>query len=101
MQVDIDARLDRWQSELLDLTRRNRMLNYRLTSRSTLSIVEPGFDELYARLGAEGATLSFQRPLDRMTDARVYSLLALMEALGTPLPVVLGDIKTEGTMLER
>ncbi len=101
MQVDIDARLDRWQSELLDLTRRNRMLNYRLTSRSTLSILEPGLDELYARLGAEGAALSFQRPLDRMTDARVYSLLALMEALGTPLPVVLGDIKAEGSMLER
>lgn len=99
MQVDIDVMLDRWQSELLDLSRRNRMINYRLTSRSTLNILEPGLDEMYARLGS--GSMSFQRPLDRMTDARLYSLLALMETLGTPLPVVLGDIKAEGSMLER
>lgn len=97
----IDARLDQWQSELLDLTRRNRMLNYRTSSPSTLSILEPGFDELYARMSAEGAALSFQRPLDRATDARVYSVLALMESLGEPLNVEVGDIRTAGTLLER
>lgn len=41
MTVDrIAFRLDKWKRQLIDLTRRNRLLNYRATSASTVEVVD-------------------------------------------------------------
>lgn len=97
----LDKKIAFWKGKLLDLTKRNRMLNYRDTRRSTLHITEPGFSELFNRLALEEDSLTFQRPVDRSTDLRTFSILALLETLSCPIPVRIGDIGTDGSYPER
>jgi very-short-patch-repair endonuclease len=97
----LNKKFEHWEHQLLDLGKRNRMINYRETKRSTLKLVEPSFEELYRKLAIEEETLTFQRVVDRETDVRVFSILSLLENLSVPLPVAIGDIKTEGSILER
>ncbi len=97
----LDKKLEYWEHQLLDLGKRNKMINYRETKRTTIKLVEPSFGELYKRLAINEETLTFQRSVDRETDIRVFSILSLLENLSTPLPVTIGDIKTEGSVLER
>ncbi|MBQ8498060.1 MAG: DUF4011 domain-containing protein [Clostridia bacterium] len=97
----LNKKIDHWEHQLLDLGKRNKMIHYRETKRASLKLIEPSFDELYRRIAIDEKTLSFQRSVDRETDIRVFSVLSLLEALSSPLPVTVGDIKTEGTVLER
>lgn len=39
--VNMDAKLDTWKNSLLDMGKRNRLLNYRDTKKSSLRIVKP------------------------------------------------------------
>ncbi|PNT92250.1 DUF4011 domain-containing protein [Clostridium thermosuccinogenes] len=97
----LDKKLDYWEHKLLDLSKRNKMINYRETKRTTIKLIEPSFEELFNRLALNEETLTFQRAVDRETDIRVFSILSLLEKLSVPLPVTIGDIKTEGSVLER
>lgn len=97
----LDKKLEYWEHQLLDLGKRNKMINYRETKRTTLKLVEPSFDELFNRIALNEETLTFQRAVDRETDIRVFSMLSLLEHLSTALPVTIGDIKAEGSILER
>jgi len=97
----LDKKLEYWEHQLLDLGKRNKMIHYRETKRTTLGLVGPSFDELFTRLALNEETLTFQRPVDRETDVRVFSILSLLENLSAPLPVSIGDIQTEGSILER
>lgn len=97
----LDKKFEYWQNQLLDLGKRNRMINYRETKRATLKLVEPGFEKLYRRLAVDEDELTFQSPIDKNSDIRTYSLLSLLETLACPIPVNIGDIKTEGSILER
>lgn len=97
----MDKKLEYWEHQLLDLGKRNKMINYRETKRTTIKLVEPSFDELFNRLALDEETLTFQRPVDRETDIRVFSILSLLENLSASLPVTIGDIKTEGSVFER
>lgn len=97
----LDKKIEYWEHQLLDLGKRNKMINYRETKRTTIKLIEPSFDELFNRLALDEATLTFQRSVDRETDIRVFSILSLLENLSSPLPVTIGDIKTEGSIIER
>ncbi|MDR1796557.1 MAG: DUF3320 domain-containing protein [Clostridiales Family XIII bacterium] len=97
----MERKIKQWKDSLLDLSKRNRMINYRETKRSTLTILDPGFSELFNRLAVGEETLTFQRPIDRNSDLRAFSILTLLEALEYPLPAHFGDIKTAGGILER
>lgn len=97
----LNKKFEYWQHQLLDLGKRNKMINYRETKRSTLKLVEPSFDELYNRIAINEETLTFQRAIDKETDIRVFSILSLLENLSAPLPVTIGDIKTEDSIIER
>lgn len=97
----LNKKIEYWEHQLLDLGKRNKMINYRETKRSTLKLIEPAFDELFQRIAINEETLTFQRAVDRETDIRVFSILSLFENLSSPLPVTIGDIKTEGSILER
>ena len=97
----LDKKIEYWEHQLLDLGKRNKMINYRETKRTTIRLTEPSFDELFNRLALDESTLTFQRSVDRETDIRVFSILSLLENLSSPLPVTIGDIKTEGSILER
>ena len=97
----LDYKIELWKKQLLDLTKRNRMTNYRETKGSTLRILEPEFQELFNRLALEEEELIFRRPIDKGSDLRVFSIVSLLETLSYPLPVHTGDVRTEGTILER
>lgn len=97
----LERKLDRWKKELLDTGKRNKMINYRETSRTTLKILEPSPAELFNLLAVSEKELTFQRPISKESDFRTYSILSLLETLSYKLPVYVGDIKAEGTVLER
>lgn len=98
---EFDRKIDHWKRALLDTGKRNKMINYRETKRSTLKILEPAAEELFNQLAVSEKTLTFQKPVSKDSDIRTYSLLSLLETLSYNLPVTKGDIKTEGTIVER
>ena len=93
--------IDGWRRKLLDTGKRNRMINYRESSRSTLRILEPDASTLFHRLVSSDKPLSFQKPISKHTDLRTYAVISLMESLSYTLNVQNGDIKTDGTVMER
>jgi hypothetical protein len=97
----LDRKFENWQNQLLDLGKRNKMINYRETSRATLKLLEPNFEEIFKRIAVDEEELTFQRPIDKNSDIRTYSILSLLENLSCPIPVSIGDIKSEGSILER
>lgn len=98
---DLDRKIDRWKRELLDTGKRNKMINYRETKRATLRILEPDASTLFNKLVSSEKPLTFQKPINKDTDLRTYSMIALMETLSYNLNVQVGDIKTAGTIIER
>ncbi len=88
----MNKKIEYWKHRLLDLGKRNRMINYRETRRSTLKLIDPDFSELYRRIVTNEASLSFRRPIDRRTEPRVYTMLTLMHELGQDIDVTVGDI---------
>lgn len=97
----LDKKFGYWQNQLLDLGKRNKMINYRETKRATLKLVEPEFEELFNRIAVNEEELTFQSPVDKNSDIRTYSVLSLLETLSCPIPVNVGDIKADGSILER
>lgn len=97
----LDKKIEYWQNQLLDLGKRNKMINYRETKRATLKLVEPEFEELFNRIAVNEEELTFQSPVDKNSDIRTYSVLSLLETLSCPIPVNIGDIKADGSILER
>ncbi|MCM0707732.1 DUF4011 domain-containing protein [Faecalicatena sp. BF-R-105] len=99
--ASLERKIGRWKRELLDTGKRNKMINYRETSRSTLKILEPGLEELFNKLAISEKELTFQKPINKDTDYRTYAFLSLLETLSYSLPVHVGDIKASGTIVER
>ena len=87
-------KIEYWKNQLLDLGKRNKMINYRETIRTTLKIIEPEFNNLFNSIVNREAELTFQYPVDRNSDIRTYSVLQLLGELSCPISVFLGDIKT-------
>lgn len=99
--AQLERKVDRWKKELLDTSKRNKMINYKDTKRSTLRILEPGAEELFNHLAFSEKALTFQRPVSKDSDFRTYAMLSLMETLKYNLSVHKGDIKADGTIVER
>lgn len=91
---NLPGKLEELKNRLLDLGKRNKMINYRRTKRSTLRILSPDYAALFNMLAIEEKSLTFQRPLDRDTDFRAFALVSLMGQLGSPVTVNIGDIAT-------
>ena len=96
----IDRKIKIWEDRLLDLGKRNKMIFFRESKRATLKILKPGFDELYQQIAVDEKELTFQKPIDRDSDVRVYSILSLLEKLSCPMEVNVGDIRAEGVLPE-
>lgn len=97
----LERKIEDWKRELLDTGKSNKMINFKDTKRSTLRILEPEATELFNKLAFSDKTLTFQKPINKDTDLRTYSMIALMETLSYTLNVQVGDIKTAGTIIER
>lgn len=60
----IETRIEKWKQRLLDLGKRNKLINFKETKRSNLKITQPNIYELYRLLVQEERTLSFPLPMD-------------------------------------
>ena len=96
-----DRKIEYWKKQLLDLSKRNKMINYRETKRTTLKFLEPEFAELFNRMAIKEEELTFQRPIDKNFNPKPYAMLSLLETLAYPIPVRVGDIKTDMSLGER
>ena len=45
--ANFDAKYENWKNKLLDLGKRNKLLNYKETKSSTLKITYPDYSDLY------------------------------------------------------
>lgn len=60
MEADLTRKIKAWEDKLLDLSKRNRMLHFRETKRTTLLLLEPNFEELFQRVAINEESLTFQ-----------------------------------------
>jgi hypothetical protein len=60
----VDQKVDHWLARLLDLSGGNRLLNFKETKTTTLTVQVPAPEELFTRLVEKGSTLSFPMALN-------------------------------------
>jgi superfamily I DNA and/or RNA helicase/very-short-patch-repair endonuclease len=53
----IDLKIEVWKKKLLDLGKRNRLINYKDTKRSSLRFVSPALEELWSKVVVKGRPL--------------------------------------------
>ncbi|OEH86837.1 hypothetical protein BHU72_00800 [Desulfuribacillus stibiiarsenatis] len=91
--ANIDFKLDIWKKKLLDLGKRNRLINFRESKRSSLNITSPELEDLFQRLVGDEDTLTFPYPMDKQLDEE-DSYEARTEIIG-------GDLETDHTIKEQ
>lgn len=64
--TNLDAKLETWKNKLLDLGKRNSLLNYRDTRRSNLRIKMPDIFDLWDSFVLKEEPLNFPLPEDIM-----------------------------------
>lgn len=66
----LSAQLESWQASLVNLNRRNRLLNFSHTRNNSFEIVEPGMDEIFATLQRSGwVFMAPEEPIGDTKDA--------------------------------
>ena len=68
-----EVKFNNWRHGLLDIGRRNRMINFRKTKRTTLKLVNPSFADLYRRIAVSEETITFKRRVDTGSDVKLAS----------------------------
>ena len=91
----LERNYEKWRHGLLDVGRRNRMMHYRKTRRTTLEILEPDFETLFSRLAVKEETLVFRKRVDTSQDRKTTMVLGLLDALGESVELSAGDIRSE------
>jgi hypothetical protein len=66
----VDQRIDDWKLKLIDLTRRNKLINYRETKTSSLKITSPQIDTIFNRLAIEGKSWEIRSPTTPLKPRR-------------------------------
>lgn len=88
---NIDDKIERWKKRLLDLGKRNRLVNFYETKRSNVGITSPDYDVLYKRL-VQDEKLSFSFPLKTSYDENGEEF---------NISVQEGDLQTKKTLNEQ
>lgn len=99
---NIDIRIESWKKKLLDLGKRNRLINFRETKRSNINILEPSISELYNLLVSEEKELSFAHPVEKGIDLD-YNLFDMENDnnFDTDITIIDGDLVTNQTITEQ
>jgi len=87
--TNIDTQIETWQKRLLDLGKKNRLVNFRETKRSTLRIIDPSLENFYSKLVLSGKELEFSYYEKYEIDQDVED--GSLEELAD---VIKGDIRT-------
>ncbi len=89
---DLDVKVEKWKKRLLDLGKRNRLINFKETKRSNVAIISPDYDTLYKKIVQEEAKLSFSFPLKTTYDEDGEEININVEE---------GDLETNKTLNEQ
>jgi REase_MTES_1575/Protein of unknown function (DUF4011) len=73
MPIDIKAKPDELRTKLLNLTNRNRLLNFRLTKRRSVQIFDELPNQVYQRLVLDEKGF-YRKPLDEEGDGELLAL---------------------------
>lgn len=66
--IDVNSKIEVWKNKLLDLGKRNRLINYKETKRSSLKILTPEFSELFSSFVQEEQPIVFPNFSSLMED---------------------------------
>lgn len=78
MAINIEGKIEIWQNKLLDLGKRNKLLNYRESKRSTLRIITPEIYEFWSSFVTNEKPLEFPF-YDDVENEEEITLLANVE----------------------
>ena len=89
----IDLRIEKWKKRLLDIGKRNRLINYRETKRSNIKITAPDIEDLYKKLVINEEALEFPFLVDDDEEDEVSSSEDVVS--------VAGDLETNRSIKEQ
>jgi len=89
---NIDFKIELWKKRLLDLGKRNRLINFKETKRSNIAIKSPNLGNLFNLLVNEEKSLKFSSPSKTIFDENGEEQNIL---------VIKGDIETNQTLGEQ
>ncbi len=87
--IDMNLKLDNWKKRLLDLGKRNQLLNYRDTRRSNLRITKPEIFSLWDSFVVNEQPLEFPLADDEQVSGEQLTLLDGEDTAGVYEPAVL------------
>lgn len=90
-----EVKFNNWRHGLLDIGGRNRMINFRRTRRTTLKLTEPSFEDLYRRIAVAEETITFKRRVDTGSDVKLAGLFYMLDKVGTPVELSVGEIGSD------
>ena len=99
MPLTIDQKIEIWKNKLLDLGKRNRLINYRETKRSTLSIKKPDVFALWDSLVQNDKTLEFPFYSEALKEAGAKGKKGKKSVVEENIEKV-DDEKNEGEVVE-
>lgn len=89
---NLDVKIEQWKKRLLDLGKKNRLINFKETKRSNVAIISPSYDILYKKIVHDEDKLSFPFPLKTTYDENGEELNINVED---------GDIETNKILNEQ
>jgi DNA replication protein DnaC len=89
---NLDLKVELWKKRLLDLGKRNRLINFKETKRSNIAIKSPSIGDLFNLLVHEEKSLKFSSPSKTIFDEKGEEQSLL---------IVNGDIETNLTLNEQ
>jgi len=89
---NLDLKIELWKKRLLDLGKRNRLINFKETKRSSIAIKSPNLGDLFNLLVNEEKSLKFSSPSKTIFDENGEE---------QSISVVNGDIETNQTLSEQ
>ena len=90
-----EVKFNNWRHGLLDIGRRNRMINFRKTKRTTLRLVTPSFADLYRRIAVAEETITFKRRVDTGSDVKLAGLFYMLDKVNAPVELSVGEIGSD------
>lgn len=101
MRTEIrEMKFDAWRHGLLDISKRNKLINYRKTKRATLQVTYPSLYDLYRRLVADGVSLSFRKQIDAGDDLHLSQLFYIMDKMNAAVELAEGEVRSNLSTLE-
>lgn len=92
IKQDLNIKIDQWKKRLLDLGKRNRLINFKETKRSNVAIISPSYEILYKKFVHDENKFCFPFPLKTSFDENGEELYITHEK---------GDIETNKTLNEQ